>query len=183
MKILLKDYFVVGSFEQKSVFIKNDYQLPYYMSKKDIETKTGGMRVPVGVTFVITIMIRSIDSKNLQPNPLLLLIGFVIVYLSVERMVRKYAEQDHEVNKYYFENDTSLLQFIKENQKRNNMMLMIFIILLFFTILFGILYFLSHSFIFLLFSVLSFFCFALWSKYQIFKRMFVLYKIKKELIR
>lgn len=183
MKIKLDDYFVVGGFGQKSVFIKKDYTLPYYVSKRDVETKGTGFSIPAGMTFVVTVIIRSIDSKNLQANPMLLLIGFILVYLSVEWMVRKYAEDNHEVNAYHFPDDLAFLAFIKESQKRNSVMLVILLILGFLAILFGGLYISTNDFIFLLFSVLAFFCFSLWSKYKIFKRLYVLHKIKKELIR
>ncbi|HEM3214258.1 hypothetical protein [Streptococcus suis] len=183
MKINTNNYFVIGGFGQKSVFISKDYTLPYYVSQKDVEVRSGVMKVPTGVTFATTMLIRRMDSRNMAPNPIFLLIGFVLVYFSVEWVLRRHAEETHDVDVYTFSDDEALLTFVNENQKRNNTMLLILIVLLIFTLLFGLLYFKINSFLFLLFSVLSFFCFALWSKNQIFKRMFVLHKIKKELIR
>ena len=183
MKINPNNYYVIGGLGQKSVFISKDYTLPYYVSQKDIEPRSGVMKIPTGVTFATTMLIRRIDSRNLAPNPIFLLIGFVLVYFTVEWVLRRYAEETHDVDLYTFPDDEALLTFVNENQKRNNTMLWILIVLFILTLLFGLLYFKTNSFLFLLFSILSFFCFTLWSKYQIFKRMFVLHKIKKELIR
>ncbi len=122
------------------------------------------MKVPTGVTFATTMLIRRMDSRNMAPNPIFLLIGFVLVYFSVEWVLRRHAEETHDVDVYTFSDDEALLTFVNENQKRNNTMLLILIVLLIFTLLFGLLYFKINSFLFLLFSVLSFFCFALWSK-------------------
>ena len=183
MKIMLGDYFIVGGFEQKSVFIKKDYSLPYYVSSKDIETKKGGFSISAGMTFVTTIMIRSIDAKNLQANPFLMVFGCLVAYFSIKWMFRGYNRTLHEVEEYQFPNEESLHLFIKEARRRNKVSLNFFIIFSLVTFISAFLYLKTNLFIFCFLTFGMFFCSALLAKYQSIKRIFVLRKIKKELIR
>lgn len=179
MKINPNNYFVIGGFGQKSVFISKDYTLPYYVSQNNIVARSGVMKVPTGVTFATTMLIRRIDSRNMTPNPIFLLIGFALVYFSVEWVLRRYAEETHDVDVYTFSDDEALLTFVNENQKRNNTMLLILIVLLIFTLLFGLLYFKINSFLFLLFSVLSFFALRYGQKIRFSSACLFYIKLKK----
>lgn len=85
------------------------------------------------------------------------------------------------MEEYHFEN-ISLEEVLIDATKRNNTLIKFFIVFLLVTLIFAILYLNMHLFIFLFLSLGMFVCTVLLAKYQIFKRMFVLHKIKKEYI-
>lgn len=136
---------------------------------------------PVRAVATSTFLIRSIDSKNFQASLPLLLVGFLVVFLSVEWIYRKFPHTILEVEEFHFEN-ISLEEVLIDATKRNNTLMKFFIVFLLITLIFAILYLNMHLFIFLFLSLGMFVCTALLAKYQIFKRMFVLHKIKKEYI-
>lgn len=182
MKVKLRDYHVIGAIGKRALLIHKDLKKPFYVAIEEVDAESNGWKIPAGMTFVVTVLIRSIDSKNFQASLLFLLVGFLVIFLSVEWIYRKFPHTVLEVEEYHFEN-MSLEEVLMDATKRNNALMKFFIVFLLVTLIFAILYLNMHLFIFLFLSLGMFVCTALLAKYQIFKRMFVLHKIKKELIR
>ncbi|MDW8741852.1 hypothetical protein Q7W37_02165 [Streptococcus suis] len=182
MKVKLRDYHVIGAIGKRALLIHKDLQRPFYIATEEDDTESNGWKIPAGMTFAVTVLIRNIDSKNFQASMPLLLVGFLVVFLSVEWIYRKFPHTILEVEEFHFEN-ISLEEVLIDATKRNNTLMKFFIVFLLVTLIFAILYLYMHLFIFLFLSLGMFVCTALLAKYQIFKRMFVLHKIKKEYIR
>ncbi|MBM7643649.1 hypothetical protein [Streptococcus loxodontisalivarius] len=182
MKIKLGDYFVVGGFGQKSVFIKKDYTLPYYVGKEEVETKTS-FTIPAGMTFLATVLIRSIDTKNLQANLLLLLAGCFIIYFSIEWYFRGYNSTEYEVEEYQFKTEEDFFAFLQDSKRRNKVIMRFYLVFALILVVSAFLYFSTNLVIFLFATFVMFFCLALLTKYHPFQRMFILRKLKRELIQ
>ncbi|MBM7643748.1 hypothetical protein [Streptococcus loxodontisalivarius] len=178
MKIRVGDYHVVGAIGKRGVLIHKDLKGPFYVSREEDNPEAKEVRIPAGMTFVVTIMIRAIDSKNLQASLLLLLLGFLLVFLSVKWAYRKFPNRVLEVKEYQFDSP-SLEEILNDMTKRNNALMKFLMVFLLITIIFAILYLKTNFFIFLFMSVGFFLATDLMSQYQCIQRMFVLYKLKK----
>lgn len=129
---------------------------------------------------VTTALIRLLDAKGYQANILVLLICYLISYLSAVAFLRQLNSLEIEIKVYHFENSEKLEDFIKSSIAHANMILYFVAGFGLVAGISGIFYLTIQSFLFLFISPLFSWCMFLLLRLEPVKRRVFLSKLEKE---
>lgn len=180
MKDKLSSYFGVGTIGDYSIMVDRKTYQHYYITKTNPDGVKPNYKAPAGLILLATTVIRQLDTKGYQANFLVLLFYYLLGYLAAVAFLRRFKSLEIEIEVYHFKSPEQFEAFVKSSVAHANTILYFVVGFGLATGITGILYFITHSFLFLFMSLSFSCCMFLLLQLEPIKRRLFLAKLEKE---